>query len=520
MYSTRLIAAALAAALTALSPSSASAQTPATPRIDTTARSDTAGVLLGDTASAGPTLTLDDAIALALKNNPDYLSTRDARRSASAGKRAAYGAFLPSASVALQGLYRQSGGQPINGVTGFEVASDIYQSSYSLNLTYQLNATTFLQPKIQSSTVKAADADIAGSAQLVRSTVTQNYLNVLASLAKAELDDSLVTQSEVQLELAKAKMAVGSGTQLDVSNAEVALGQAKVAALQAHNQVEIDKLRLFQTMGVRQPANVQLTTDFAVRTPDFTLESVLGLARERNPGLNALRARDKVASLNVRTAQSQYLPSLNMSAGWGGYTYQYANSNYPVTLAQSQMQGSIANCYSQDSLRVGAGLPSIQGRCDALPRFGPETAAQIRSQNDQFPFDFTRQPFQVSAMLSLPIFDGFQREQRIEEAKASRNDARYNIRKQELALTADVTADYLTVVTNSKTVELQEQNAAKARQELELAQEKYKVGAATYLDLANARATYEQAENDRINAIYQYHISFAQLENAVGRPLR
>ena len=87
-------------------------------------------------------------------------------------------------------------------------------------------------------------------------------------------------------------------------------------------------------------------------------------------------------------------------------------------------------------------------------------------------------------------------------------------------LTADVTADYLTLVTNARTVELQEQNAAKARQELVLAQEKYKVGAATYLDLANARATYERAESDRINAIYTYHISFAQLENAVGRPLR
>jgi outer membrane protein len=184
------------------------------------------------------------------------------------------------------------------------------------------------------------------------------------------------------------------------------------------------------------------------------------------------------------------------------------------------MQGSIQNCYTQDSLRVGAGLPSIQGRCDALPRFGPETAAQIRAQNSQFPFDFTRQPFQITAFLSLPVFDGFQREQRIEEAKAQRNSAEYNVRRQELALTGDVTADYLQLVTNAKVVEQQERNAATARQQLELAQERYRVGAADYLELANARATYAQAENDRINAIYNYHISFAQLENAVGRPLR
>lgn len=518
MLSNQLVAAALGAALTVLPMSTAPAQTPGSPAnaaanstADTTAISDT---------TSGPVLSLDEAIALALKNNPDYLSTRDARRSASAAKRSAYGAFLPSADVQLLGAYRQSGGQPINGVTGFDVASDVYQSSYSLNLTYQLNANTFLNPKIQSSNVKAADADIAGSGQLVRSTVTENYLTALASRAKAELSDSLVTQNEVQLELAKAKLAVGSGTQLEVSNAEVTLGQAKVAALQAHNQVEIDKLRLFQTMGVQQPASVQLTTDFPVRAPDFTLESVLDLARQRNPGLNSLRARSDAASLSVRSAQSSYLPTLQMRAGWGGYTYQYANGNYPVTLAQSQMEGSIHNCYTQDSLRVGAGLPSIHGQCDELPRFSTDVAGRIRSENRQFPFDFTKQPFEISAFLSLPIFDGFQREQRIQEAKAQRNDASYKIRKQELALTADVTADYLTLSTNAKAVEIQEQNAAKARQELVLAQEKYKVGAATYLEITNARATYEQAENDRINAIYNYHISFARLENAVGRPLR
>ena len=35
-----------------------------------------------------------------------------------------------------------------------------------------------------------------------------------------------------------------------------------------------------------------------------------------------------------------------------------------------------------------------------------------------------------------------------------------------------------------------------------------------------ARAAYERAETDRINAIYDYHRAYAALENAVGRPLR
>jgi len=53
-----------------------------------------------------------------------------------------------------------------------------------------------------------------------------------------------------------------------------------------------------------------------------------------------------------------------------------------------------------------------------------------------------------------------------------------------------------------------------------LAQERYRVGAATFLDLNDARASYERAENDRINAVYEFHKAFAALENAVGHPLR
>jgi outer membrane protein len=94
------------------------------------------------------------------------------------------------------------------------------------------------------------------------------------------------------------------------------------------------------------------------------------------------------------------------------------------------------------------------------------------------------------------------------------------VKAQQLSLTADVSAAYYTLVTSARTAQLQEQNAAKAREELVLAQERYRVGAATFLDLNDARASYERAENDRINAVYEFHKAFAALENAVGHPLR
>jgi outer membrane protein len=470
-----------------------------------------------DTAIA-PILTLDDAISLARRNNPEHLQVVNTRRSAGAALRSAYGALLPRADAELQGQYRKEGVRPINGVE-FDTQSDIYQSSYWLGLSYSLNGAKLIDPRLQSANLDAVEAEISSSATSVRAEVTQRYLTVLQSEARTALQDSLVATAEAQLELARAKLAVGSGTQLDVSRAEVTLGQSRVEAVRARNQVEIDKLRLFQQMGVPQPANVRLTSRFDVSQPSFTLDSVLGVARAQNPALDAIRSRDKVAALGVRRARSEYLPTLSLSTGLGGYTYEVTDGNVLVEQARAQAVQRRASCYMQDSLRVGAGLPSIQDQCNLIG-FTDAEAAAIRSANDQFPFDFARQPLSVSASLSLPIFDGLAREQRVQEAQADRNDVRYQLRARELQLTADVTQAYLTLTTQARVVALQEQNAAKAREELRLAEERYRVGASTFLEVTEARASVERAENERITAVYDYHKAFAALESAVGQPLR
>jgi outer membrane protein TolC len=87
-------------------------------------------------------------------------------------------------------------------------------------------------------------------------------------------------------------------------------------------------------------------------------------------------------------------------------------------------------------------------------------------------------------------------------------------------MTTEVTQAYLNLTAASQTVALQEQNAARAQEELQFAEERYRVGAVTFLDVTTSRGTLEQALIDRVNAIYDYHKAFAALESAVGRPLR
>ena len=464
------------------------------------------------------TLTIDQAIELARRNNPVLQQTLNNRIGARAAVRSAYGALLPTADASLS-AQRQQGGQQIFSGTSLGASSDVNQSSYQIGFNYRLNSATLITPSLQRANRDAVEADITGATETLRSNVAQQYLSVLQAEATADLQDSLVVASQQELILAQAREIVGSGTQLDVSRAEVALGLQRVQALKARNQVEIEKLRLFQQMGVPQPPNVKLVSQFPVVALNLNLQQLVESARTQNPGVVALRSREHVADLNVRREKGEYSPTLSLSTGIGGYTYGYTNSSFPVQQALAQADAARTSCVRTEEVRAALNLSNQLAQCSAIT-FTPADEQAIRSTNSKFPFNFTKSPRSLTAVLSLPLFDGFAREQRLQEAMAGRSDARYSVRARELALTADVTAAYLIVTTAEKTVALQEQNAAKARQELKLVQDRYKIGATTFVDLTQARATYERAESERINSVYDYHKAFAALESAVGHSLR
>ena len=175
---------------------------------------------------------------------------------------------------------------------------------------------------------------------------------------------------------------------------------------------------------------------------------------------------------------------------------------------------------AQLSLDERRGIGVVLGTGGGAIEFTDAQANALRSANSQFPLSFTRSPLTYSAQLSFPIFDRFQRERSIEEAELSRNDARYRLREQELRLTSDVTSAYRNLITQYQTVQFNVQNQQAAREALQLAQERYRVGATTFLDVTNAQTQLQTAATNYIISIYSFHKFFAALEAAVGRPLR
>lgn len=468
---------------------------------------------------SGPGLTLDEARDLAQRRNPALQQMLNDRQVADASLRAARGAFLPSMDGSFSAQYQQGGQQIFSGVA-LGANSDVVQSSYRLGLTQRLNSATFIAPRLQRAQRDAVDADVEGAEAGLRASVTDRYLTVLEAEANAELQDTLVVSAETNLVLSRAREIVGAGTELDIRRSEIALGQAEVARIQAANAVQVAKLRLFQEMGIEPELSVQLTTEFTVIPLALTLNDLLDMARRENPGLEATRQRARVADLALSSRRGEYTPTLTLSTGWGGYTYQYRDSEFLVNQARAQLQNQQASCLSFEQRFAAAGLPSNIAQCQGGFALSDDQAIALRRQNDQFPFNFTQNPRSVTATVSLPLFDGFAREARIQEAAAQRADARHAERARELALVADVTAAFLTVESAQRTVALQEQNAMRAREELRLAQDRYRLGATTFLDLIDSRDSFARAESERIRAVYEYHRAFAALESAVGRSLR
>lgn len=494
-----VLAIALAAATAAIPASQLSAQTPAA------------------APASGSVLSLADAIALAKRSNPSLQTSVNARRTAAAVVRAANGAFLPSVNTSFSTGYRE-GRQSIFEGQAFGSANDQLSSNASGSASLNLSLDALNSRRAAKSSQEATESDIAAAEQRVRNNVTTQYLTALQAQANAALQDTLVSTTAVQLQLAQARLQVGSGTLLDVQQAEVANGQQRVAALRQRNQAAIEIIRLFQQIGVEPIAGVVLDNNLPA-TPTVDMSSLMDMARKSNPQLEAFRARQKVAGYNAAAARSTYFPSLSLSAGVSGNTIRYTNTGLLMDEGRAGAAQQKAGCIRSEEVRAAVGLSNNLAQCASIA-FTPADEALIRTSQGKYPFAFTRNPYNLNAQLSLPIFNGFRREQQIEQAAVQRKNAENDVRIQEIAVSADVSAASLQLTTAQQTVTLQEQNVRTARTALSLAQERYRVGLASIVDLQQARGNFERAETDRITAVYDVQRAFTTLEAAVGRPLR
>jgi outer membrane protein TolC len=110
--------------------------------------------------------------------------------------------------------------------------------------------------------------------------------------------------------------------------------------------------------------------------------------------------------------------------------------------------------------------------------------------------------------------------QRVSQARAAHSDLEEGVRQRGLAVQTEVSQAFLTLQTLHQSIAIQETSRTAAREQLQLATERYRVGSGTFFDLVDAQVTTQRAEVGYVNAIYDYHKALATLESAVGQTLR
>ena len=468
------------------------------------------------------TLTLEEAIALARRNNPAFLQQQNDAGLAEWQTREAYGGLLPSSSVSGGLSYQASGEQRFGAFSGSDLGIGetpaYYFSDYSLGMRYDLSGSTLYGVKQARSSERAVDARISAAAFNLSAAVTRQYLAVLRAQDGVVLAEQEHDRATENYKLAEARVSVGAAIPLDEKQAAVELGRAEVAVLQAQNQLVVERLRLGEQIGTEIGEGVELVSRFTVGDPPASKEALLERAIAQHPNLTAYRASEQAARAGVRMAQSSYMPSLSLTAGWSGYTRAASNDQFLIDQAREGMESALDQCNATNEVlrRLTEPLPTRD--CSGLV-FTPDIAEGIRRENNAFPFDFTSQPFGASLSVSLPLFTGFSRQRQVEQAKVAASDASHQRRAEEMRLKTEVESAYSTLVTARRSESLEARNRELADEQLNLARERYRVGAANFLELKDAETLKARADRDYLTALYSYHEALAALQAAVGEPL-
>jgi len=335
-------------------------------------------------------------------------------------------------------------------------------------------------------------------------------------VAQRQLDRALENYEIVQ-----ARVDAGAAVSTDAKSAEVEWGRARVTLLEAGNLLRSTKNQLMETIGVPMREGLELEGDFEVFDLQQSRDELMAIALESHPSLESFRAAEGARRADVRSAKSQYFPTINAAAQWSGFSRQIGNEDFLLGQVSDGVAGSFNNCQQMNAISAGLTSP-LEGfprSCGSSSLSSADQAA-ILDGNKVFPFNFTQQPVNVSLRVSLPVFNGLTRQRQVEQASSFLSDAAHARRAEELRLRTAVTQAYDNMKTEYQVLEIEDRNLEVAGEQLELAQERYRLGAAAYLELLDAQSNMATAERDYLIAIFDFHTAMAQLESATGRRLR
>lgn len=403
-------------------------------------------------------VTLQEAVRRSLDVQPAMVQARGDQRNAGASTRSAFAAFLPSLSTGASAV--RSNVSRIDPTTGRPVPSE-YSYTGSLNASLELfdGFRRFANVRAANANGDAAAAGVVNQRFQVTLATKQIFYNALATEELVRVADAQVRRAQQQLQISVEKLHAGSATRSDSLRSTVEYGNARIVLLQAQAALATAQATLGRQIGV--DALVRAVPDTVLPAVPDTAD-LRRTALESAPAVEQAESQARAARAQVWSARSQYWPSLSVS---------YSNN------------------------RQGIGSPNF-------PLFSnyPET-------------------FSWRFGVSWTLFNGFTREANQVSASVNRDVAEARAADARRQVNALVTQNLAALSTAVEQINIARDNLAAATEDLRVQNERYRVGAATILDLLTSQATLTQAEVNVVQTRFNYLIARAQVEAVLGRTL-
>jgi outer membrane protein TolC len=466
-------------------------------------------------------LTLEDAWALAATQNPELQAQRNDRVATRAARRAAVAGLAPQLVVGQSFGYVAAGERRL-GDLRFQEQPAFLSSAYRLGLQWEIGPQRWLEPAAARVADDVAAAGAEAAAAALRRQVTEQYLAAREAADQRAQAAVEYARARAYERLARARADAGLASPVDVRRAERAVLEAEAAQLQADGAWRAALAALGRALGVPLPDSLELATQFDVFPLPLPYEELRRRAEAISPALAAIRARRRQSELEVRRARAAYWPTISLNVGWTGSVYRPVDLDPVVRNQLASVGQAYAECQTDAEVRrrVGLPVPDCQALNPADPALQAALRARLQADASRYPFRFDREPWSAQLTLSWPVFTGFRRRAQLVQARVSADDAAWQERREVLALETQLRTAWDDAQQARASVDLQERLVAVAREELRLAEERYRVGLGTGLEVVDAQAALARAEQARIRAVYAFHRAVAALEALSGVTLR
>jgi outer membrane protein TolC len=405
-------------------------------------------------------LTLQDALALARKNEPTYNSVVTAAGVAGETRAQSRDALLPSVNFNTSALYTQS-----NGVNGVKFIANNAPHEYVSqgNVHQQLDLASWENYRSSAALAAAAKAKAEVAARGLVVTVVQNYFALAAAEKKLESASRTADAGEKFLQLTQALEKGGEVAHSDVIKADLQsqerrrqLQEAKLGLLNARLDLAVLIFPDFNDhfeVGDDLHGNVALPPQ-----PEFEAQAAQG-----NPEIRAALAATQAAAHDVNAARAGYLPSINLDYFYGIDAPQYAVNGTALNGSKVSNLGSSA-----------------------------------------------------IASLSLPVWNWGATQSRVRSAELQRTQAKRELSFAQRKLLAEMRSLYSEAETSLNELAGLQRSAELSEESLRLTTMRYQGGEATVLEVVDAQTTFALANAAYQDGAVRYRVALANLQTLTG----